>query len=131
MSGEGARIVSYRDLVAWQEAMRLAESVYAVVAELPADERFGLSAQLRRAVVSVPSNIAEGHARGSTRDFIRFIAIARGSLAEVETQLHLIVRLNMMYPRQVASVLERCDELGRILQGLRKSLEDKRAAARR
>lgn len=129
MSSEGARIVSYRDLVAWQEAMRLAEAVYAVSAELPADERFGLMAQLRRAAISIPSNLAEGHARESIKDFARYISIARGSLAEVETQLHLAERLNMIYPEQVQPVFAHCDELGRILRGLRKSLDAKLAAA--
>jgi four helix bundle protein len=110
--------------------MKLTEKVYALTEELPRDERFGLIAQLRRAAVSIPSNVAEGHARGSTRDFARFIAIARGSLAELETQLHLVHRLNMVYAVQVEPVLAHCDELGRILRGLRKSLDDKLAAAR-
>jgi four helix bundle protein len=129
MSSEGATIRSYRDLVAWQQAMRLVESVYALVSLLPADERFGLASQLRRSAVSIPSNIAEGHARESTKEFIRYIATARGSLAELETQLELISRLKMTEAGQLDQTLSCCDELGRILRGLRKSLDNKLEAA--
>lgn len=127
MSSEGARIRSYRDLIAWKIAMDLSERVYALSAMLPVDERFGLVQQLRRSAVSVASNIAEGHARGSTRDFGRFISISRGSLAEVETQLEMCSRLDMLAEESVSDVLALCDELGRILTGLRKSLDSKLA----
>jgi len=79
---------SYRELVAWQKAMDLVEVVYRVTKSFPADERFGLVSQLRRAAVSVPSNIAEGHSR-PTADYVRFLNIARGTLREVETSLKL------------------------------------------
>jgi four helix bundle protein len=118
-------MLSYRDLDAWQEAMVLVEQTYGLVVSLPADERYGLVQQLRRAAVSVPSNIAEGHARGSTRDFARFLSIARGSVAEIETQLELTVRLGLLPSAEVEVVLHRCDKLGRILRGLRKSLDNK------
>jgi four helix bundle protein len=107
--------------------MEIAVEVYGLVTRLPTDERFGLVQQLRRAAVSIPSNIAEGHARGATRDFTRFLSIARGSIAEVETQLELAVRLNLLEQAAVDSVASKCDKLGRILRGLRKSLDSKLA----
>ena len=107
--------------------MELAQHVYALANALPADERFGLAQQLKRAAVSVPSNIAEGHARGATRDFCRFLSIARGSVAEVETQMELAVRIGLLEPVHVGPVVEKCDKLGRILRGLRKSLDNKLA----
>ncbi|HET6906551.1 MAG TPA: four helix bundle protein [Rhodanobacteraceae bacterium] len=125
MSSEGAPVRSYRDLIAWRAAMDLAERVYALSAMLPNDERLGLIQQLRRSVVSIPSNIAEGHARGATRDFGRFISISRGSFAEVETQLEMCSRLGMLGKESVSDILASCDELGRILTGLRKSLDSK------
>jgi len=80
-------IKSYRDLQIWQEAVDLVELVYRASAAFPADERFGLTSQLRRSSVSIPSNIAEGHARPTTRDYLRFLGISLGSLAEMETQI--------------------------------------------
>ena len=123
----GAPIQSYRGLDAWREAMDLAQCLYEVTSTLPADERFGLAQQLKRAAVSIPSNIAEGHARGATKDFCRFLSIARGSVAEVETQIELAVRIGLLQPAAVESVVQRCDKLGRILRGLRKSLDGKLA----
>jgi four helix bundle protein len=76
---------NYRDLLVWQKAMSLVEDIYGLSRQFPADERFGLVAQIRRAAISVPSNIAEGQARKSTREFIQFISLAEGSLAEVDT----------------------------------------------
>lgn len=127
MSSEGARVKSYRDLKAWSEAMPLAQRLYALTAKLPSDERFGLVQQLRRSAVSVPSNIAEGRARGATRDFTRFIAISRGSLAEIETQIELCLGLGMLNDEEANPVPARCDEVGRIPRGLRKSLDNKLA----
>ena len=91
-----AVVKSYRDLLVWQRAMDFAEHVYAVQKTFPAEERFGLCDQLRRAVVSIPSNIAEGRGRDSAKDFAHFLMIARGSLNEVATQLELAVRLGYM-----------------------------------
>ncbi len=130
-SRESARVRFYRDLLAWQKAMVLVESVYALVGHLPADERFGLASQLRRAAISIPSNIAEGHAREATKEFARYVAISRGSLAEVETQLELAVRLKMLSSEATTQILADCDELGRILRGLRKSLDLKLAPPHR
>ncbi|MCP8899607.1 four helix bundle protein [Gilvimarinus xylanilyticus] len=86
----------YQQLKVWQESMLLAEMVYKALLNLPASERFGLADQLRRASVSIPSNIAEGAGRGSDREFVRFLQIAKGSLQELETQLLLCARLKLL-----------------------------------
>jgi len=115
----------YRDLVAWQKAMELVAKIYLATTSLPQDERFGLMSQLRRAAVSIPSALAEGHARSSTREFVRYISIAMGSLAELETQLLICTRLDLMAEEAVRSLLNLCDEQSRILHGLRRSLASK------
>ena len=114
---------TFRDLVAWQKLMALAKLLYRETKVMPADERFGLTSQMRRAAVSIPSNIAEGHARQSRADYIRFLRMARGSLAELATQVELARSLEMMTPSDALSdVLEETD---RVLQGLIRSLEKK------
>lgn len=111
----------YRELVAWQKAMDLVEHTYHISRELPPDERFGLVSQIRRATVSTPSNIAEGHAR-PTADFVRFLNIARGSLSEVETQLEIAVRLKFIEPATAKPITDLTIEVGRIINGLIRSL---------
>lgn len=130
MSSEGAPIRSCRDLLAWQKSVVLVEGIYKPTAGLPAGERYGLMSQLRRAAVSIPSNIAEGHGRETTREFTRSISIARGSLAELETQLEIVSRLGMLPAEPLLPIIEACDELGHILRGLRKSLDSKLALQR-
>jgi four helix bundle protein len=98
-------ISTHKDLDVWQAAMDLVVAIYAVTKRLPDSERFGLISQMRRAAVSVPSNIAEGAARGSSADFARFLFIAKASLAELETQLELIVRLQLCDPGTDAAAL--------------------------
>jgi four helix bundle protein len=109
---------SYRDLVAWQKAMQLVTEIYHVSKNFPAEERYGLTNQLRRAAVSVPSNIAEGQARFSRKGFHRFLCTARGSLAEVETQIDIAMNLGYATQAQRATLLKAASELGRILNGL-------------
>lgn len=109
---------SFRDLIAWQKAMDLVEEVYAVTRSFPAEERYGLTAQLRRCAVSIPSNIAEGHGRLTTRDLQHFLAQARGSLLELQTQLMLAVRLQIGRSDALRAALEHADEVGRVLNGL-------------
>ena len=92
MAGDG-EIKRYRDLLIWQKGMALAKQVYAMTRAFPGDERFGLTAQMRRAAVSVPSNIAEGQARRGRKEFVQFLSHAEGSLAELDTQLRLAVEL--------------------------------------
>ena len=88
----------YQNLEVWQLAMELVEVIYKMTSQFPADEKFGLTSQMRRASVSIPSNIAEGHGRNSDKEFFRFLNIARGSLYELETQLEIARRINIFEP---------------------------------
>jgi four helix bundle protein len=117
------RIQYYRDLLVWQKAMDLCVDVHNVTLVFPKQELFGLSAQLNRSVVSVPSNIAEGHGRRTTPDFIHFLSISRGSLNEVETQLTLAMRYNYLSENDHDELLDHCGEVGRMLNGLMAALE--------
>jgi four helix bundle protein len=109
----------YRDLVAWQEAMKLAVMVYHVTSRLPREEMYGLTAQIRRSAASIPSNIAEGAARNSAREFYHFLGISAGSLAEVETQLELAARLE--YAQLDPVTAQQAQKVGMLLAGLRRS----------
>ena len=113
----------YRDLIAWQRSMDLVEAVYKASATFPPDERFGLTSQVRRAVVSVASNIAEGQGRRSRGEFAQFLSVAFGSLREVETQVLIAVRLSYLDASLGESVLAACSEVGRLISGLTRSLE--------
>ena len=116
---------NYTDLTAWQKAMDLVEGVYQVTAGFPQDERYGLTAQVRRAAVSLPSNIAEGQGRGSSRDFSRFLWIAHGSLRELETQVEIAFRLHYLDVPAKSHLLAAAGEVGRLINGLLNSLEDR------
>ena len=116
---------SYRDLIAWQKAMDLTVDVYQSSKQFPADERFSLTSQLRRSAVSVPSNIAEGEGRFSKPDFSRFLSISHGSLCESETQILLAQRLGYLASEETESLLEQASEVGRLIRGLAKSLDNK------
>ena len=109
----------HRDLVAWQRAMQLVRNVYAETTEFPRHELYGLASQLRRAAVSVPSNLAEGASRNSRGEFRQFIGNARGSLAEVETQLEIAKDLGYMERDAAEKLLKEVDEISRMLSGLR------------
>ena len=106
---------SYKELIVWQKAMDLVDEVYRLVKLLPREEAFALSDQLRRSAVSVPSNIAEGHGRQSRKEFSQFLSIARGSVFEVETQIHIGIRQQFFSAVQAEPALMLCDEIGRIL----------------
>jgi four helix bundle protein len=123
MAGE---IRSYRDLDAWRVAMLLTERVYHSVASLPTTERFGLSAQMRRASVSVPSNIAEGQACGSDGRYIHHLRIACGSLGELNTHVEIARRLSMLPTEVVAALEEQLARSGQVLHGLLRSRLQKR-----
>ena len=115
------QVKTFRDLIAWQKAMALVKQVYRLTEGLPHTERFGLTAQMRRAAVSIPSNIAEGHGRESRTDYLRFLRIARGSLMELQTQLILVEELNLIQiPSEVNDLHMETD---RVLQGLIRSLK--------
>ena len=119
------QVRSFRNLIAWQRAMELVRAVYRATRRMPREERFGLTAQMRRAAVSVPSNIAEGYAGQSGGNYIRHLRIARGSLAELSTQVDLAVSMEMIPLDQQLGELMREEE--RILQALIMSLERKKA----
>ena len=118
-------VSSYRDLLVWQSAMQLAEDANQVASRLPQDQRFGLAAQLQRSAVSLPSNIAEGHVCNSTREFLRFLSVAQGSLAEMETRLSLVERLRYVDGAELLRIFERAAEVGKMMNGLRAKLKDK------
>ncbi|PKO73384.1 MAG: four helix bundle protein [Betaproteobacteria bacterium HGW-Betaproteobacteria-17] len=113
---------NYRDLKVWQIAMMLTEDIYRATESFPSRETYALANQLQRAAVSIPSNIAEGHARNSTKDYLRFLSISQGSLAEAETQLELAHRLGYITQAVLHSLLEQTNEVGRMLHGLRSAL---------
>ena len=114
---------THRDLVAWLEAMALVVSIYRETASFPKDEIFGLTTQIRRCAVSVPSNIAEGAARNSSRELLQFLGIACGSLAELETQLELAIRLGLMKADVIS--FKHADRVARLVRALRKSIKAK------
>ena len=115
---------SYRDLIVWQKSVQLAKSVYEVTGKFPRQEQFGLVTQLRRAAVSVPSNIAEGQARRKTGEFIRFISYSEGSIAEIDTQLVLSINLGYCGASEVRDLFQSIAELRRMLSGLRQKLSN-------
>jgi|SRR5205823_688 len=109
----------HRDLVAWQKAMELVTEIYRVTQQFPKSELYGLVSQLRRAAVSVPSNIAEGYGRNSRNELHHFIGQARGSLSEVETQVEIAKNLEYIDANTCADLLSRIARIGRLLTGLR------------
>src|SRR5262245_54207676 len=113
---------SYQELVVWQRAMELAVAVYKLSAQFPKEEMYGLTSQIRRAAVSIPSNIAEGQGRGIGNEFSRFLRIAQGSTQEVETQALLAERLGYVDMSQVYSLMDVSAETGRLNRGLVSSL---------
>mgnify|MGYP004444479925 CR=1 FL=1 len=112
---------NFRELIVWQKAMTATEEIYKMVKLLPKDEMFSLSDQMKRAAVSIPSNIAEGNARGSSKEMIRFLYIAQGSCAELETQLELCYRFGYINEEILNRNLEKLKEVGCMLAGLIKS----------
>ena len=120
----GSQVIrSYRDLHVWQLGVRLVIESYEVGRHLPPDEKFGLTAQIRRAAVSIPANIAEGHGRNSRGDYRHHVCMAAGSLRELETLLTIISELKYVDDRSLSTVRRLCEELGRMLTRLIKRLE--------
>jgi four helix bundle protein len=118
---------SFKDLRVWQEAMRLAVGIYRVTSNFPKHELYGLSQQLRRAAVSIPSNIAEGKGHRSDREFRNFLLHARGSLLEVQTQLMIAQELQYISPQEGKQLLASSDAIGRCLNGLINSMGERAA----
>lgn len=119
------RIKSYKDLIVWQKAILLVTEVYSISKTFPDSEKFGLSNQLNRAVVSVPSNIAEGWGRESNKNQLQFLRISRGSLMEVETLILISKNLNYINDQKFKIISSEIEEVGKILQGLIKSIQQK------
>lgn len=119
-----ATVNTFRDLIAWQRSKEVAKLIYRETQQMPSDERFGLTNQMRRAAVSVPSNIAEGFGRQTRPDYLRHLRIARGSLMELSTQYELAVEMEMVPTNQRLNEL--IQEADRVLQGLIRGLETKR-----
>lgn len=117
-----ATVTSYRDLRIWQLGVGLAQEVYLMTANFPRREVYGLSAQLRKSAVSIPSNIAEGHTRESTREFLHFLSMAQASLSELETQLEIAGRLKYLAPSKLENVYAKTSSLGKQLYALRNTL---------
>jgi len=115
----------YEDLIVWQKAMDLVAEIYKIVKLLPNDELYALSDQMRRAAVSIPSNIAEGQERNTTKDFINYLFIARGSKAELETQLLICVRLQYLNQSQIETAQGLLIEIGKMLNAIIQSLSAK------
>ncbi|MBI2908088.1 MAG: four helix bundle protein [Chloroflexi bacterium] len=115
-------IASFRDLRVWQAAMGLVAEVYRLTQVLPADEVHGLTLQMRRAAVSIPSNIAEGHTREHSKEYLQHLSVAQGSLAELQTQLEIASRLGYAPPERISKVLEQTASLARQLYALRNAV---------
>jgi four helix bundle protein len=118
----GAKIQSFRDLHVWQSSMNLVVRVYKLTRHFPKSETYGLANQVQRAVVSVPSNIAEGHTRAHIREYFQHVSVARASLAEASTQIEIAGRLQFAPEDEIRSVLAEMSALGRQLTALRESL---------
>ena len=118
-----ARTRHYRDLLVWQKAMELARAVYRETEALPKTEMYGLQSQMRRAAVSVPSNIAEGHGRLNDGHFRQFLATSRGSLFELQTQMELASDLKLLDEVRIKALMEQCEEVARLMNGLLAALQ--------
>jgi four helix bundle protein len=113
---------SYRDLLVWQKGIALVKQVYQMTGQFPAHERFGLTSQMQRAAVSIPSNIAEGQARQTTREFVQFLSYAEGSAAELDTQVVIAGELGYCDPVEAEAMATHIQEVRRMLYGLRRKL---------
>jgi len=113
----------HKDLDVWKKSMELCKDVYTVSRELPDEEKYGLASQIKRAVISIPSNIAEGAARNSKKEFIQFLGVAQGSLAELETQLVLCCEyLNLISEDKLTIIFTNLERISKMITGLKKSL---------
>ena len=117
------KVKSYQDLETWKQAMALVVEVYRVTKLFPKEELFGLTSQVRRAAVSIPSNIAEGQGRDSTKEFLHHLSIAYGSLCEAETQILIAKKLDYLGQQDYESLLDLAGRVGRLINGLSKSLQ--------
>lgn len=114
----------YKDLIVWQKSIDLVEEIYKLTSKFPNDETYSLSNQMRRAAISIPSNIAEGNGRNSNKDYVHFLSIARGSKSELETQLYISVRLKYLTSEHTEKAFLLCEEIGRMLNSLINKLKN-------
>ena len=121
----GEKVMDHKDLEVWKKSIALVKKIYEISSKFPKEEKYSLTDQIRRCAVSIPSNIAEGSGRGSDKDFIRFLYIALGSLAETETQLIISERLKYLNEETVNVLLSELNNIKRMLLGLIKHLKDK------
>jgi len=119
------KVKNYRDLLVWQQAIELVERVYLLTAKFPREEMYGLTSQLRRAAVSVPSNIAERHTRDSLKEYLQFLSIASASLAEVQTQLYIAKRLKLAAAIDIEPIEDLADKTLKMLRNLQRALREK------
>ena len=117
---------SYKDLIAWQKSIELVQEIYKCTTDFHFTESFGITKQMRRASVSIPSNISEGHARNTTGEFKQFLGIAKGSLAELETLIIISDRLKYIEPKISENLHSRCQEISKLLHGLLKALSHRK-----
>jgi four helix bundle protein len=125
MTEEKQKIRTFRDLLIWQKSIKLVTQIYEVTKIFPKEEAFGLTSQMRRCAVSIPSNIAEGHGRNSTRDYLRFLQIATGSLYELQTQLVIANNLSFFSEEAFISLEENAREIERMLSSFVRKLSHK------
>jgi four helix bundle protein len=117
-------MTSYRDLIVWQKSMEMITLIYQLIKQFPDDEKFGLTIQLKRCSVSIPSNIAEGYGRNYTKDYVRFLNISRGSLYEMQTQLQVALNLNFVDELALEKINNLSVEIEKMLNSLIKKLND-------
>jgi four helix bundle protein len=122
MNEDHLKIESYRDLIVWKKSIVLIKQIYFITQTFPANEKFGLVSQMRRACVSIPSNIAEGHARRTTADYVRFISMSEGSLAELDTQLIVSIELSFCTKDETKEIFLLMSEIRKMLNALRRTL---------
>ena len=116
---------TYKDLIVWQKSIALVTRIYSITQAFPGSEKFGIVSQLNRACVSIPTNIAEGWGRESSKNYLQFLRISRGSLMETETLLLISKNLNFIQEKEYKELLKDVEEVGKILQGLIKSVNQK------
>ncbi|HEX9804448.1 MAG TPA: four helix bundle protein [Candidatus Dojkabacteria bacterium] len=109
---------SYKDLIVWQKAIELVKKIYSITKNFPDEEKFGLASQVRRSAVSIPSNISEGRSRGSKKDFIRFLYIAKGSLSELETQILISLELRFIKKEDTQNIESLITEVNKMLSSM-------------
>ena len=119
------KISTYKDLIVWQKSIQLVTDIYALTKTFPSDERFGIVAQINRAIVSVPSNIAECWGRELSKNYLQFLRVSRGSLMEVETMILISKNLNYINEKDFIEINKKIEEAGKILHGLIKSVQQK------